>query len=482
MNKLRKPITNWIIKYNDVLAPAKATVWFLVCSIIQKCFSLISTPIFTRILSIEQYGMVANFNSWYELLFPMATLYITGVAYNNIMVQHDDDIESATLSVMILTTVVSLILLLIYLVGKDFFSDITGVSTFMTVVMFIQFVFSPIKDFWAARERFQYRYKKLVAVTLFITIFGITFGVATVLLSEYKYELRIISQVIAVTIVGVVIYVKQIKKVKRKINVYYWKYALKISVPLIPHMLSMKFLNQADRVMITNMIGAEATGVYSLAYTVATLILVVTDAINSSICPYIYKCIKSKQINNVKEKVNIVVLCVLTLTICEMLVAPEIISLMATEEYMSAIYVIPPVALSVIFIFIYVIFSNIEFYYEKTVFASIVSVIAALINIVLNYIFIKQYGYQAAGYTTLVCYILFAFTHYLNYRRTCKINPVVAGIYDTKQILKLSILGIIMMFLCLLLYRWIIVRYVVLFGFIFLFIFLIHKLRMKKNI
>ena len=137
MNKLRKSITNWIIKYNDVLAPAKATVWFLVCSIIQKCFSLISTPIFTRILSIEQYGMVANFNSWYELLFPMATLYITGVAYNNIMVQHDDDIESATLSVMLLTTVVSLILLLIYLVGKDFFSDITGVSTFMTVVMFI---------------------------------------------------------------------------------------------------------------------------------------------------------------------------------------------------------------------------------------------------------------------------------------------------------------------------------------------------------
>ncbi len=64
---------------------------------------------------------------------------------------------------------------------------------------------------------------------------------------------------------------------------------------------------------------------------------------------------------------------------------------------------------SVFFMFLYPLFANIEFYYEKTKFVMVASCSGALLNILLNYIFIGLYGYYAAGYTTLICYMVFFF-------------------------------------------------------------------------
>lgn len=96
-------------------------------------------------------------------------------------------------------------------------------------------------------------------------------------------------------IIAIILFVKTLVSAKGKINISYWNYALKISLPLIPHTLSMKILAQADRVMISNMVGVEETGKYSIAYTIGLLMNILTDAINKSFCPFIYKKINEKK-------------------------------------------------------------------------------------------------------------------------------------------------------------------------------------------
>lgn len=96
---------------------------------------------------------------------------------------------------------------------------------------------------------------------------------------------------------------------------------------------------------------------------------------------------------------------------CLILFAPELLIIIASKEYREAVYVIPPVAMSTLFTFMYNIFANIEFFYEEKRFVSIGSIIAAIFNIILNAIFIPRYGYYAAAYTTLVCYIIYGFSH-----------------------------------------------------------------------
>ena len=57
---------------------------------------------------------------------------------------------------------------------------------------------------------------------------------------------------------------------------------------------------------------------------------------------------------------------------------------------------------------------------------------AAILNVILNAVFIKKYGYIAAAYTTLVCYVLyFAYHYFVAYKvsgiRLIKVTHVFLG-------------------------------------------------------
>lgn len=447
--------------YHNISPPAKASMWFLIASIVQKCFSMISTPIFTRFLTTEQYGLSANYYSWYELLVPFVTMYIYGVAYNNILIKQEDDIDNAMLSLMTLSITITGIFFAGYLFLADLLNSLLMISTPMMCIMFGELLMVPIFNFWAVRERFQYRYKKLVMLTILNTVLALIFGVIGVLLTEQRYEAKVISKAIITVIVGFIILIQAMRQGSFQHVTKYWKYALKISLPLIPHYFSLQILNQSDRVMISKMVGSAQTGIYSVAYMIAIMIRMVTDAINTTLCPTIYKAIKENNIKRIPKRVNEVLLFVLIATLLEILVAPEVVRIFATEDYMDAIWIIPPVALSIFFMFIYVLFSNVEFYYEKTVFTTVISGGVALVNIVLNYFCILKWGYYAAGFTTLICYILFAIVHYCNYRKVINQHPEIKNIYDIRCIVLMSMMGLILMIVSLMLYPYTLVRWII---------------------
>ena len=61
-------ISTWIQKYKDMSQPVKASFWFTVCNILNKGIALISTPVFVRILTTDEYGDYSVFQSWYSIL------------------------------------------------------------------------------------------------------------------------------------------------------------------------------------------------------------------------------------------------------------------------------------------------------------------------------------------------------------------------------------------------------------------------------
>ena len=122
----------------------------------------------------------------------------------------------------------------------------------------------------------------------------------------------------------------------------------------------------------------------------------------------------------------------------------------------------PPVAASVFFMVLNPLLANIEFYYEKTKFVMVASCSGALLNILLNYIFIGLYGYYAAGYTTLICYMVFSFAHYLAYKKIVDNNLELEKIYDIKFIIALSGFVLVMMGIMIVGYSYTWLRYTIL--------------------
>jgi len=140
--------------------------------------------------------------------------------------------------------------------------------------------------------------------------------------------------------------------------------------------------------------------------------------------------------------------------------------ILAPDEYSEGVYAMPSIAVGVYFTAVYSIYMRIELFYKKTAFSAIATGTAALINIILNYIFIPKYGFVAAGYTTMFSYALLSLLHYANVKK-CGCEKAI----DNKLIFIISCGIVVSSIMVSFLYKFIIVRYslillVLLFGLI----------------
>ena len=240
---------------------------------------------------------------------------------------------------------------------------------------------------------------------------------------------------------------------------------------MIPHYLTRMILNQSDRLMIKSMVGLSEAGIYGLAHSLAWMLTLVTQAVLNTLNPWIFQRIKKEEYHRI-GKISYAILAVIAIAGMGLIsIAPEIVRIFAPKEYYSAIWVIPPLVLSVFFLFMYSLFACFEYYFEKTDFLMIASTIGGALNIVLNYFFIKMYGFIAAGYTTLFCYIFYAIVHYVFMRKIQKENMDNVRVYNPMIVISISSAFMLAAAFMMATYNLIIVRYgIILVGFIVLYI------------
>lgn len=435
----KKRIDTVISKYKSIPIPVKASLWFAICSFMQKGISMITMPIFTRLLTTEQYGVYTVYQSWYSVISIFATLNLSAGVFYNGMVKYEYDRDRYTSALQGLSTTVTACLFVVYLAFHSFWNELFDISSLLMIAMFIELFFASAYRLWAAKQRFDYAYKQLIAVTTIIAVMSPIIGVTAVLSTDYKAEARVLSYVGVQTCVGIVLYIYNLIRGRTLFVKEYWHFALVFNIPLIPHYLSMSILGQADRIMISQMVGTSEAAIYGVAYNISQLMILVTTAISNSFNPYSYKALKTKKYDSIKKSANLLLLFVAGAVVVMVCFSPEVIRIFAAEEYYDARWVIPPVTLSVYFIFLYPLFSNVEFYFEKNRFVMFASIIGAVLNLILNYLAIPVFGYVAAGYTTLICYIMFVAAHYICHLKVLDEKVPGVRIYDMKYIALLSI-------------------------------------------
>ena len=446
-------------KYKHSSVQVKAALWFAACSILQKGISFIVVPIFTRILTTEQYGTYSLYLSWLQILTIITSLYLYYGVFTNGMNKYDTDRDRYISSMQGLTLTITAIVFAIFFVTQNTWSDTLGLAPHLIFLMFIEMAVTPALSFWSGRQRFEYKYRKLVIVTLCKSIVNPVLGLIMVSLAEDKATARILSVAIVEVCFCGVIMIYQFLKGKCWIDKKYWKFALGMAIPLLPHYLSGMILNKGDQIMISKMVSTSAVAFYSVAYNIGMLVQIFTNAISNSFTPWIYQRIKADKYEKIPETINFLMLLVAAISLCLMLLSPELVLLFGSSGYASAAYVIPPVAASVFFIFLYNILATPQFYFEKTSFLMVSSILAAVVNLGLNYIFIKQYGYVAAGYTTLVCYVLYSIGHAIVSCKVMKEFIPDKTLFDYKCVVGLSVLVIFAGIGCNFLFYYKIVRY-----------------------
>ena len=112
--------------YNSLSRGKRAAIWFVFCSFLQKGITFLMTPLFTRLLTTEQYGYWTLFQSWETVLTIVITLNLTSGCYMQSLVKFDDRKDDLTSSFATLLTCVMVVFLAIFLIAPDFFSGLIG--------------------------------------------------------------------------------------------------------------------------------------------------------------------------------------------------------------------------------------------------------------------------------------------------------------------------------------------------------------------
>ena len=420
----------------------KAALWFVFCNIMQKGISTITVPLFTRLLTTAEYGTYSLYVSWFNILTIVTSLNLYYGVFNNALnrIQGRNERNKYVSSMQGLTITLTLVLIVIYAPFQNFWSNLLGLNKLVLWLMIAELLVEPALQFWSARQRFEYRYKTMVSVTLLKSALNPILGLILVIVArDDKALARIVSVVTVEVVIAGSIMALQFFRGRVFYNKANWKYALKFNIPLIPHYLSGTILNQGDRIMIQNMVGASEVGIYSVAYSIGMLVQLFTNAINNSMTPWMYENLNRKDYKNIRKNVDAILLFLggVIITLC--FFVPELVRIFGSKEYYSAIYVVPPVAASVYFIFLYNVFAIPQMYYEKQKFMSVASIAAAILNVVLNFIFIPIFGFFAAGYTTVASYIVYSIGHYLFSRKVCMEKIGSFQLFDSKGILLISL-------------------------------------------
>ncbi len=447
----------------------KASVSYFIASMITTGIAYITTPVFTRLLSPEEFGQTSTYFAWIHVLGIIAMFCLSYGVFNNGMVDYPDKRDEYTHSMLSLSNIITILFSIILFAIFPLVRDVLGMDYPLAILMCILFVFQPAYNLWYTKQRYEYKYKSVMIWAIVTAVLPTVVALICILLKPEGD--RLYARIFGATVVQIIIYIGFYIYVAHKshyrVNTSFWKSAVIFNLPLIPHYLSTYILSSSDKLMITNLIGNEQTAFYSVAHSVAAVSIIVWSAMNSSLIPYTYEKCKTKDYSSI-NKITLPLLTIFAgVCIIVCMFAPEVVKIMSTDEYMEAIYVIPPLIGGLFFQVQYYIYANILYYYKKPKFVMLGSITAMIFNLVLNYFFISYFGYLAAGYTTIFCYMIQAIIDYLGMKKVVK-----QQIYNMKYILFLSILVVAIALASNLIYGNAILRYIIVFvGLIIAFLF-----------
>ncbi len=391
----------------------KSASWYVISNLLIKALSFITAPIFMHILLPSEYGVVSNFFAWEAIIAVFVGL---GIDYSigRAKLDYEKEFDTYLSSVQLLCIFAVIIIATILMLFKNRFTSISGITQNLIIVLVLYSLTKSFIAFFQSKLRFEYKYKGNIIIAFYSII--ATTVLSLVLLCFIKLEdkglARIYGLAIPTICLGVFCFFIILRKGKKCMDIHIWKYALTFSLPMIPHALSMIILEQTDRIMIVKCIDLEAAGLYSFAYTFAMILSVVTNSIMNGWQPWFFENLNNNNIESIDKSMKLLGTLLLFFLATYLCIIPEFMRIMGRREFWNAKYATIPVIAGCAFQFLYNIFVQLELFNKKTFIIALGSVTTALINLLLNIIFIPKYGYIAAGYTTMGSYFLLMLYHF----------------------------------------------------------------------
>lgn len=381
----------------------------LIITIGKVCTQLVTfllLPLYTSILSTEEYGTVDLLNTLVSLLLPIVTFQVEQAVFRHLIDNRENEEEKKRI---ISTGIFSVILqcavyLIIFFVISPF---VNNEYKYFLATNVIAYILASLMQQIARGLGYNIKY----AIGSFISAFT-TIIVNILLLVVFKFGARgmLIANMTgqATCALYYIISLKlhkyiSYKELKKELLKKLWRYSL----PLVPNAISWWIFNASDRVIVSTILGVAQNGILSAAHKFSTVYITLYNVFNISWTETISLHINDE---DAKEFLNS-----MTNTMLKFFVAmgigiiacmPFVYPLMINTKFMEGYNQVPIMMLGSIFNVIVGLISTIYVAKKNTKAIANTSIVSALINIGVHLALIKFVGLYAATISTLAAYFI----------------------------------------------------------------------------
>jgi O-antigen/teichoic acid export membrane protein len=393
-------------------------------NVIKSLVPFLMLPILTLYLSVEDYGVLSLVEVSILFLAPFISLNINSAINIEFYKLNKVDLKQYITNAIFLSFIVLFICLFLVFLFQSFILKALGLSSdlilWLPIFAFLRIISSVVLGLYQVSDNA----KKFAYFTFFQTFIDFVLSYLLVVFYKFGYLGRLEGIYIALsisTILGIYILQKQ-QYFSFKIVTKYSKEILSYGVPLIPHVLGGVVLAMSDRYFISYFIDNEQVGYYSVAYQISALMLLVGVSVNQAWSPMLFRYLKDIHLNQDKIKKITFILFGLFLIagISIYFLSDFIFSLLVDEKFYQAKEYFPYLLIGFVFQSFYYLITNYLFFYKKTVLLAKLTFSSALVNIVLNYLFIIKYGVIGVAYATAITYVVYFIVVFIIVNRLIK--------------------------------------------------------------
>jgi O-antigen/teichoic acid export membrane protein len=379
---------------------------YTIPSIFSKGISFFLIPIYTKILSTENYGSLDLFLFYSVIINLIIPLEISqGIA------RYYSEEHNISQKVKYFTTafLFNIFCYILFLFSFLFFSEYFSVLFFGKANFYLEFVigvffifFNGLFYFLQNQLKWEFRSKEYSIASIIMTSSTLLF---TCLFTIF-FEFKLVGILLALAISSIFSFLYCLFVLRTKLRLIFdfdmLKEMLKFSIPLVISGLSIYALNYIGRLMIANLVSISNLGIYALAIKISNIVILVIVGFQSSLSPLIMSNYKLKSTSIKIEKIfNYFFILISIGSILIILFSKFLISLLATSDYLEAstflIYLVPSVVLSQMYIFAPGISIS-----KKTNYFILVNIFGILINVPLNYVLLRYFGVVGIAISSLI--------------------------------------------------------------------------------
>ena len=210
----------------------------------------------------------------------------------------------------------------------------------------------------------------------------------------------------AIVILGILKLPKYIGKIDKPLM----KDMIKYSIPLVPNSISWSIINMSDRIILTQMVSSAANGIYAMANKFPNIINVLYGyfytAWKESAAKIVKEDNKNQYYNSIYHDAKRFLYAV---TICLIAVMPFAFPIFINEAYNEAYVYIPIVMIATYYSNLSSFYGGIFSAYKDTKIMGTTTIVAAVINLVIDLLLVNTLKIYAACFSTLIANLIVYF-------------------------------------------------------------------------